>query len=179
MTTNNRVRTPRKEKSWAFTNTALTLSLSDQGGIDLLDAYKIDLGIDQLRNVTSMRIVGRVALRELSNAATPAYVTLGLGIAWINVNILTLANSIPWSAGTRDHEWLQLGHIEGAESASAINERPAEAPGEAAFWDIDIRQMRKQPTPQHKLMFVYSANGLQESGTLKISVRTAVMLALP
>ncbi len=182
MTTQRRnfVRTARKEKSWAFTNAATTITATNTGSIDLLTAYHTDLGILSDRNVTAMRIIGQVQLQELANASGAAYVHVDLGFAWINPATAVL-NTPPWEIGVREIEWIQLGHVEGTEVTSgALLGRPALArPNEACQWDVDIKQMRTCPTPAHRLQLVFSTNGLQENGTLQLDLRIGVMLALP
>ena len=172
-------RTPRKAKEWAYIDETRLLLAANNDTIDLLAAYKTDLGVLQTRNLTIMRIIGRIQLQEFGDPVSSSYVSLRLGFLWLNVNVTSL-NQVPWEPGTRETEWIQLGGVEGSEGATAQPERPASArPPENCQWDVDITQMRKQPTPQHTLRLVYSTNGLQEATILGLHIRLGMFLALP
>ena len=173
-------RTPRKDKNWAYIHETRLISATNFDSIDLLAAYKTDLGITATRNLTCMRIIGRVQLTLETTAASAAYVKVRLGFLWQDPNTSTV-NMEPWEPGVREPEWIQLGQIEGLESGIApLVGRPATAtPEENNQWNVDIRQMRKQPTPTHELRLVYWTNGLQETATLGLNIRLGMMLALP
>ena len=172
-------KTPRKDKSWAYERSSFPITGGTSFKIDLLAQYKNDLGLTQLRNVTSMRIIGEFIAEELAAASTQAYFKCFIGIAWIEdrVDITTLE---PWMPGTREAEWLQLGTIEGLETNGPVSNRPLDArPPEACRWAVDIQQMRKQPTPNHQLLAVFKTNGLEETATVAIRYNLGVMIALP
>jgi len=172
-------RTPRKDKSWAYERSSFPITGGTSFKIDLLAQYKSDLGLTQLRNVTAMRIIGDIQLEELAAASTQAYVRVYVGIAWIEDRVdITMLE--PWMPGTREAEWIQLGTIEGLETNGPVSQRPADArPPEACRWNVDIHQMRKQPTPNHNLLVVFKTSGLEETATLAIRYNVGVMLALP
>jgi len=173
-------RTPRKAKDWAFTHETRLITAINFDSVDLLSQYRTDLGLLATRELTAMRIIGRVQLTQEAIAASAAYVKVRLGFAWLP-STADIANLEPWEPGVREAEWIQLGQVEGIESGIApLAGRPAIAAPEAnSQWDIDIQQMRKQPTPQHELRLVYWTNGLQETATLGLHLRLGVFLALP
>ena len=181
MVTKNRplIRTPRKDKSWAFERLTFPIAATTGFTRDLLAQYKTDLGLNQTRNVTSIRIIGEAILEELGDATTPAYIRVFCGIAWVPPGFI-LADIEPWLSGLRNAEYLQLGTIEGMEASTAVAGRAAEAfPREKNRWVLDITQMRKQPTPTHELRIMFKTSGLEETSTLGIRMNTGVMLALP
>ena len=173
-------RTPRKDKNWAYVHETRLITAINFDSIDLLSPYKTDLGITATRNLTCMRVIGRVQLTQEAMATSAAYVKVRLGFLWQDPNTST-ANMEPWEPGVREAEWLQLGQVEGLESGIApLAGRPATAsPEENSQWNLDIQQMRKQPTPTHELRLVYWTNGLQETATLGLHLRLGIMLALP
>ena len=63
----------------------------------------------------------------------------------------------------------------GVTSGAAVASRPTEN----NKWDVDIGQMRTQPTSQHELRLIYFTNGLQETATVGLHLRLGVFLALP
>jgi len=173
-------RTPKKDKSWAFMHETRIILAANFDSIDLLQPYKTDLGLNFTRNLTVMRIIGRVQLVQLAAATGAAYVKVRLGFLWQNPTTATV-NLEPWEPGVREAEWIQLGQVEGLESGIApLAERPATAdPPENSQWDVDITQMRKQSTPTDELRLVYRTNGLQEASTLGLHIRLGMFLALP
>ena len=102
---NNVQRTPRKAKDWAFTHETRLITAVNFDSIDLLASYKADLGITATRNLTVMRIIGRIALTEESNAVTASYVKVRLGFLWQNPTTATV-NLEPWEPGIREAEWI-------------------------------------------------------------------------
>jgi len=173
------MRTPRKTKTWAYENFLHPITATNNGGLSLLDQYESSVGIDRTQRVTAMRIVGEISLVEILAASTRAYVHVDLGIAWMPDDT-AFVNRAPWEPGVREAEWMQLGHVAGLEGTSPIAGHTVDSrPEEAARWQLDITQMRKQPSPGHKLFLAYASDGTQETGTLGLRVRTAVMLALP
>ena len=174
------VRTPKKDKNWAFIHETRLISATNTDSIDLLAAYKADMGITRTHNLTCMRIIGRVQLTQESSAASAAYVKVRVGFLWQDPQTATV-NLEPWEPGVREREWIQLGQVEGLESGIApLAGRPATAsPEENSQWNVDITQMRKQPTPTHELRLIYTTNGLQETATLGLHLRLGMFLALP
>ena len=158
------------------------IGTTNNGKIDLLAGYLTDVGILQTRSLTCMRIVGRFQLVEGVQASSAAYVEVALGIAWVQSTI-PAANLRPWETGTREVEWLQVGVAGGMETGTTpVADRVLNlqnGSGEQAQWDVDIKQMRKQPTPNHELVLVYSTNGKQENLTVGLQQQVGIMLALP
>ena len=173
-------RTPRKDKNWAFIHETRLITAVNTDSIDLLGPYKGDLGITRTRNLTCMRIIGRVQLTQESMASSAAYVKVRLGFLWQDPQTSTV-NIEPWEPGVREREWIQLGEVEGLESGIApLAGRPAvSSPLENSQWNVDIGQMRSQPTPTHELRLIYTTNGLQETATLGLHLRLGMFLALP
>jgi len=173
-------RTPRKTKDWAFVHQTHIITATNSGSVDLLGPYKTSLGLLATRGLTCMRIIGRIQLTQEAIAASAAYVKVRLGFVWKNPTTPAV-NLEPWEPGIREIEWIQLGQVEGLESGIApLAGRPAAAePDENAQWDVDIMQMRSQPTPNHELELVYWTNGLQENGALGLYLRLGMFLALP
>ena len=173
------VRTPRKSKNWAYAMINHPITGTNSGSLDLLAEYRSDIGVNETRDITVMRIIGTIWLEEILGASSPAYVRVRLGFIWLDRNV-TAVNMEPWEKGIREAEWIQLGSIEGEERSSPLMGRPANAaPIDANHWTVDITQMRKQPTPAHRLSLVYWTNGLQENGTFQITTQLGFFLALP
>ena len=132
-----------------------------------------------------MRIVGRLRLFESADATTPVNAKVRWGIAWLPAAIVGQADgdsSIPDpGSALREALWIQTGTLLGLEYDSETNLGTGAtlAPIETALIDLDITQMRKQPTLEHELALVWKCLSSVESGTVGLEYEGKVMLALP
>ena len=169
MVTRNRtiVRTPRKEKVWATRNSGPVASdivvpnAVILNGVeiqaDLLSAYKTDLGVNTLQKVTVMRIIGSIGLGNLVTESVSRNHALAWGIAWVSAAITGApANDaqipIPSDGGDRQAEWLQRGKL--FLRSTALLPLVVQAGETTSRMDVDITQMRKQPTVNHQLVLI-------------------------
>ena len=181
-----RVNTPRKEKVWASTNgeiVPVTLTLNqNQVVLDMLAPYFADLGTLLTRGVTAMRIIGQLTAANLATESAVRNHSFFWGIAWMQDRLVTLPAgdaSIPNPArdGVRDIEWIQRGVLI-YQSANAVLRMSVNQ--NQGFVNLDITQMRKQPTVAHRLVLVckhQSDGGGTSSPALLVNLQ--VMLALP
>ena len=185
MVTRNRtiVRTPRKDKSWAYVRgQAQALNVNAvEVAVDLLTDYETDVGQIN-RNVTAMRIVGELDLGNGSSASVAASFTLQWGIAWVSGAIAALSandGSIPdpGEQGAREALWLQRGTLQ-AQSVAGSNNAGSTLGQLRASVLLDITQMRKQPTPDSRLVLITRNNGSSSHAPALYFV-LATMLALP
>ena len=179
----NFVRTPRKDKIWA-TFTQLESTLGDNQLIfgDLLADLKTDLGVSSMVKVTVMRIIGRLSLGNAVTATTTDPGFVFWGIAWVSSEIAALSPALtaipdPAVAGDREAEWLQRGVLRGEPVIGANAMWSARGQLES-FVDLDIRQMRKQPTPDSRLVLILN-NLFSITEDVQLSAALATMVALP
>jgi len=177
------VKTPRKDKSWAYTRgQGQVLSVNAvQVAVDLLTDYETDVGLIN-RNVTAMRIVGELDLGNGSSASVATSFTMQWGIAWVSGAIAVLAANDasipdPGELGAREAQWLQRGSLQ-AQSLAGANTAGATQGQLRASVILDITQMRKQPTPDSRLVLITRNNG-SASHAPAIYFALATMLALP
>jgi len=185
MVTRNRtiVRSPRKDKSWAYVRgQAQTLSVNAvEVAVDLLSDYETDVGLIN-RNVTAMRIVGELDGGNSSSASVSSSFTIQWGIAWVSGAIAVLAANDasipdPGERGAREALWLQRGSLQ--VTALAGSNTPGANLGQLrASVQLDITQMRKQPTPDSRLVLIVRNNG-SASHAPALYFTLATMLALP
>jgi len=186
MTTRNRSiqRTPRKDKSWAYhreggqtlpTNTVFVQT-------DLLTDYLAEIGLDESRKLTVMRIVGHIDLGNGASATAATSFECFWGIAWVSgaVAILPSADpSIPDPAhnGVAQARWIQTGSL-GTLAVPGALRRGADDGNLRASVSLDIKQMRKQELAGDRLVLIIrSVASTSENAALWYDFRT--MLALP
>lgn len=183
------VRTPRRAKVWAregSTDVGNSLLINQIDVFaDLLANYKTDMDTNRPpAGVTVMRIVGTLQPGNSSAATTNFMVAFHWGIAWV-------ANSIaqasvgdaqipdPAELGMREAQWLQRGTIfyrtnNNTNLAASVTGRQLAQSGH----ELDITQMRKQPTPDHELVLIVRTTGdAAAAPVLWFDINT--MLALP
>ena len=181
----NFVRTPRKEKVWAYNRNAgsgSTIATGVSIAKDLLADWLADQGI--LRppsKATIMRIVGSIALGNGSNVTASALMDMSWGIAWLRNVVMTAAAGDaqipdPEEPGQREVQWLQRGFICGTSVASATT-RFADEGQFMSVATLDIKQMRKQPTADHGLALVTHVTNLGD-GNVQAWINLDCMLAL-
>ena len=189
MTTNQRprVRTPRKQKVWIGTDTTDLISSAGTRGVagDLLATGMTAAGLNVLAGPTFMRFVGRIRLKAALAASSPGVVQIGWGIAWVPQDILNAGDGDaqipePHVDSLRQIQWIQQGELEGVErdSSDFIDSTFLE-PIELSNKELDIRQMRKQPTYDHRLVLIWRSEGAAEANTVSINLQGQVLLALP
>ena len=186
MTNRNRqfTRTPRKDKLWLHAKGAQAFGTGSQvlSPTDLLSAGLSDIGVNLAQRLTCMRIVGKLRVVEISDATTPAYAGVTVGIAWVPTAIVSAGAAdaqIPDpDENLNEAQWLQVWTMGALEPATAILGQPAQ-PVEDSIQVVDVRQMRKQPTADYKLAFITRVLDTVESNTMSIQFDLRIMLALP
>ena len=189
MTTNQRmrVRTPRKEKVWIGTNTSDVISSSGTRGVagDLLSTGLTSAGLNTMASPTFMRFVGVIRLKALAAASSAGVVQINWGIAWVPQDILNAGDGDaqipePNVNNLRQIPWIQQGELEGTERVTGdfIDSLYLD-PIELSSKELDIRQMRKQPTYDHRLALIWRSEGAAEANTVTINLQGQVLLALP
>ncbi len=186
MTTRNRVRTPKKSKIWTFVraNTAAitdTISPFSYAAVDLLQEFLTDRGLLLPAKATVMRILGHLHYGNAAGAAVSEEMALGWGIAWIRREVAdgTPSEMVPdpINLGTRQTEWINRGILR--HRSTAGTEKLSGTDGCDAGWiRFDIRQMRTQPTGDHRLMLVLNHTAGADSDPI-MSYDFSTMLALP
>ena len=185
MTTRNRpfARVPRKAKVWATRFTEeIECDQNQEVYVDLLSEFRTDVGISALTGVTAMRIVGNMSLGNHSTASTSSPGLLGWGIAWVSSAIAGLSSGDatipdPIVGGVREAEWLSRGVLRGTNTASSKVLFSAQGQNES-FVNLDIKQMRKQPSPDHRLVLITN-NGFSATQDVFLNVLLHTMIALP
>lgn len=182
-----RTRTPRRRKVWAHQTNLQSAGEQLSAGnveiaVDLLDSFKTDRGVNNVEGVTVMRIVGKLFLGNAATATNSDFGFVPWGIAWVSDTIASqgaghVSIPNPNEPGTREAQWIQRGVI-GGQSVVGAAEVYAFLGQNGAMADLDITQMRKQPSVDSQLVLItengFSAN---EDATLHWSLST--MLALP
>jgi len=186
MTTRTIIKTPRKQKVWASTNgevVPITLvAQQNQVVLDLLAPWFADLGTLLTRGVTAMRIIGTLDSFNLVADDIARNHSFFWGIAWVQDRLVGLAAgdaSIPNPArdGVRDIEWIQRGMLLYRSSPALVVFGSRQ---HRAFVELDITQMRTQPTTAHRLTLIVkhqSDGGGVSAPALLVNIQT--MLALP
>lgn len=184
------VRTPRRRKVWASERSTdagqlVAFNANPQVLIDLLVNLKTDLGLSRPPSgVTVMRIIGTLQPGNSSACTINEINALSWGIAWVS-NIIANApagtGQIPNSVevGLREAQWLQRGTI--FYRTNNGTNLPASATGrmlDSGTLQLDITQMRKQPTADAELVLIVTHQGNTGSApALWFELNT--MLALP
>jgi len=187
MTTQNRPRTPKKEKAWASTNgevVPITLvAQQNQVVVDVLAPWLADFGTLLTRGMTAMRILGTLTAFNLLAESANRNHSFAWGIAWLQDRLVTLPAgdaSIPNPArdGVRDIEWINRGFLLYRSSPGAVQFGAGNQIDSRV--SLDITQMRKQPTSAHRLALIckhQSDGGGVSAPALLVNIQ--VMLALP
>ncbi len=182
-----RVRTPRKRKVWATEENLQTAGVQLSAGdvevaADLLAGYKSDRGITKVDAVTSMRIIGRLFLGNASSATAANFGFVPWGIAWVSDKIASASAGdaqlpSPNHEGAREVTWIQRGVLAGVSLAGSANlfANTGQLEGTA---QLDITQMRKQPTPDYELVLI-TENGFSATEDATLHFQLSTMLALP
>ncbi len=151
---------------------------------DLFLAYKAARGISQLPRVTVRRIVGSLSLGNgVGETVSMSTNIVYWGLLWVRDNILSKppgdsAIPDPANPGPREGEWVQRGCLRGSSIASAeVDYATLGQIGSRV--EIDIRQMRKQPTVDHEFVLITTADD-NSAGTSdpKLSWDINIMLGL-
>jgi len=186
MARDNNVRTPRKEKVWASEEEQSAPLIMVPNSIqvlrDLLAAYKLDVGALRTRGVTVMRIWGQLILGNATAESVAGIHSVVWGIAWVRSNVANNPagdSNIPDPAktGALDAQWIQRGKLI---TQSTVGTDAFRIGDNWNGVNLDITQMRKQPTVDHDLVLIgktQSAGGGVFAPTLYLSLHT--MLALP
>ncbi len=175
MTTQRRtfVRTPRKEKAWAYNrNTGLGTAVLTGVSVhlDLLATWATDLGVNVIPKCTIMRIVGTMGIGNQSDVTTAGLIDVSWGIAWVR-NVVATASAgdaqipDPEEGGARETQWLQRGVLMGTSVAGA-HTRGADQGQLFSQQSVDITQMRKQPTSDYRLVLITHGTNLSDGSIL-------------
>lgn len=182
-----RLRTPRKKKVWANESSLATgLSLvanTNQVAVNLLDDYQADIGVTRLQGVTSMRIVGFIAIGNTFGSTGAGNVAVTWGLAWVQGQIAAAGSGDaqipdPAEQGERETLWIMRGTLLGEADVSGSAATYASKGALGARVEIDSKQMRRQPTPSHELVLI--TGNVAPSGTVPtINYQFQTLLALP
>lgn len=153
--------------------------------LDLLSFLDLDVGVTGMTGVTAMRIVGSMSLgNDIAEAASGNILTCHWGIAWVSSQLATAGDGSglipdPSENGAREALWIQRGVLSGITVASTLI--PYAAAGQlTAFERLDIRQMRKQPMADAKLVLItrcFDTGGGASDPALWVDLQ--VLVALP
>jgi len=182
LTTRTIIRTPRKRKFWAVHNEPLIdMTDSDTHVIDILDNALTDVGLTNFMGMTEMRCIGRLVLNHSgTEATTPIYQPINVGLAWLSQDEAALAGTPkPLLTGTRETEWIQQWNMGATEAPAGAYQFSPLVPIEMSVLDFDVTQMRKQPAADHRLCLVTYGGSSWESGTVDLHVITNTLVALP
>lgn len=183
---NQRLRTPRKQKVWIGRNSIVANAITVRAiTAELLSAGLTDIGINRVAGVTVMRILGYVQLVNwTAGAVTPAYSSVRMGIAWVPQAIAGAGLDdaqipVPLNNGLREIRWIQQFELGGLETVAPHVVQTPLLPVEESIVDLDITQMSKQPTPDHRLCLIQAGPQAVEADTTAIDFKLQTMLALP
>lgn len=191
MTTRNRRFTPRRRKLFGQFNETIVLGAGTSSPklIDMLDSTFTDLGANTLGGLTFMNARGQMKL--VQNTASPvtssAYAEIRVGMFWADQLMATVGDGSglipePLQDGTRETKWIQqwqLGAVEPPVAAPIIVGAPLDPIEESLIRDINVRNMRKQPTAESKLSLVVSGGSTFEANVVSLTVALFIMVALP
>jgi len=189
MANNTRVVTPRKRKVWSTTSnagTAQSLVAGTQIGQSLVAGLATDLGINNLNGVTAMRIVGSLSLVTVAGADTFTPFAVAWGIGWVS-NAITNASAgdaqipNPDVAGVAENRWIQRGILRGeaVDDGALGADQLLSAKGQLeSYVKLDITQMRKQPTPDARLVLIFNSFSVSGQG-VGVLTNLHTLVALP
>ena len=172
---------------WIGTDTTDLISSAGTRGVagDILETGYTALGVNVLAGVTFMRFVGTIRLKAALAASSPGVVQIGWGIGWVPQDIINAGDGDaqipePNFDSIRQIPWIQQGELEGVErdSTNFVDSTFLEPP-ELSIMKLDIKQMRKQPTVDHRLALIWRSEGAAEANTVSLNLQGQVMLALP
>ena len=152
---------------------------------NLLGNLKANLGVTRPPpGITVMRIVGSIQPGNQSGSTGNVLNAQAWGIGWVRSNVAALPPDDsglpdPLAVGVREHEWLQTGHIFYRTNSGVT--LPASTTGrmlDHGAMQLDITQMRKQPTADHELVLIIHHEGVTE-GFPAVWYDLHTMLALP
>ena len=183
-------RTPRRQKIWGHekspmsTGTALTVG-AVQVVVNLLGNLKANLGITRPPpGITAMRIFGSIHPGNLAASTGNLLNGQSWGIAWVRAGVAALPPDDaglpdPLGVGVREHPWMQTGNLlyrtnNGTTLPASTNGRMLDQ----GTMQLDITQMRKQPTADHELVLIIHHEGVTE-GVPAVWFDLHTMLALP
>ena len=180
------VRTPRREKLWAVTNSFTTIpTVTPTVFLEPLDTTFVKMGITTLAGLTFIRAFGRLTLIYLADAATPNWSWVRIGLIWVREEVVNAGDGdaqLPelLEDGVRQAEWIQQWEIGGIEQNQNIG---TFAPLDGARHgygtvEFDVTQMRKQPTVNHRLCLIADTTGGYETGTVGVHIQMSCMVAL-
>ena len=186
----NQPRTPRRRKVWARERSPVsTGDILVVGALqvvqDLLANLKANLGITRPPpGITAMRIIGSIHPGNQSTSSGNAINSLTWGIGWVRSGVAGLGINDPGipdplAVGVREHEWLQTQQL--FYRTNSGTDLPATVTGrmlDQGSMQLDITQMRKQPTADHELVLITHHEGLAGSDPA-VWFDLHTMLALP
>lgn len=135
--------------------------------------------------LTVMDVRGVIQLEQFTTQdSTPEFETIRVGYTWLDKNIAAAADGsielpVPLQLGTRDAPWIQQWELLGVADGTANVEAPLTPLETSGKRDIHVRNMRKQPTADAKLMLVVSGGTGYGTSSVALKVALLIMLALP
>ncbi len=193
MTTRSRnfTRTPRRRKLFIGYNHSFVLGVGTASPKveDMLDTGFTELGMSNMGGLTFMKLTGKMALEQhtASPATSSQAETIRIGFNWLDPNIVSAGDGdsqIPEAMrlGLRETKWIQqwqLSAVEPPVAAPVINGALLEPVETSLVLDLNVRNMRKQPSANSKLAMVVSGGSSYETNVVRLEVAVSIMLALP
>jgi len=182
-----RTRTPRQKNIWLGVTGGVQYPANPTSTVvaEILDQGMQTIGVNRLQGVTVKRIVADLWLSQFTAAAaSPANAFVQWGITWVPDNI---ANAGPGDAqipepmafGLREAPWIQQGLLQGIEYSTSVQVGRILERVETSFVRLDITQMRKQPTIDHRLVLITDGPSAVELNTVQLTIRGMALIGLP
>lgn len=186
MQRSNRVRTPRRSKLWCQYTSYVDITAGTPGLVDLLAPTMTNLGLSVASGLTHMRTVGRVALVAGTTPETTGttWDKVRLGLLWVGSNISPSAvgdTNIPEPRehGLWDARWVHQMSLAAFEQNAVGQVFSALEPIERSVLEIDVTQMRKQPSTGARFCLAWDGGSAFTADAVNLEVELSVMVALP
>jgi len=183
-----RTRTPRQKNIWLGVTGGIQFPANPTSNVvaEILDQGMATIGVNRLQGVTVKRIIADIWLSEFTAvAAGGANAFVQWGIAWVPQAVASAGPGDaqipePMAFGLRETEWLQQGLLQGKENDTGAAEvGKILLPVETAHTRLDITQMRKQPTIDHRLVLITDGPSAVEENTTQLVIRGMALIGLP
>lgn len=179
-------RTPRRSKLWCQYTSFVDITAGTPGLIDLLAPTMTNLGLNVASGLTHMRTVGKIALvaGTTPNVSGTVVEKVRLGLLWVTPNISSTSvgdTNIPEPRehGTWDARWIHQTSLTALEAApNNIVFSPLQ-PIERSYAELDVTQMRKQPTANSRLCLAWDGGSTYTADAVNLEVELSVLIALP
>lgn len=188
--TTTRVVTPRRRKAWATSTNGSTATSFTAGqsqiAASLLASLATDLGVSNFNGLTVMRIVGNISLVTTAGASTFTPWSLFWGITWVSLAIANASSGDaqipdPDAGGADEARWIQRGVLRGLalDDGALGADMLLSANGQhESYTNLDITQMRKQPTADSRLVMIVKPLAVSGQGPGAM-MNFHTMVALP